>query len=199
MTDLPSTERLEPQGAVMTIDLDEATRPSAPAIPGATEQDRAAGRQLAAIHAAYLAELDALEGLLSAVERGEASAGAVSAAVGSLTLERNYRQFGTLCGRQCYVLTMHHTIEERHMFPAISARAAPGLLAVIERLQAEHVVVHQLLERLSEASLALGAQAGPAEFAATRDTFRALLKVVRSHFRYEETELAEAIGVYDAL
>ncbi|MFD1696945.1 hemerythrin domain-containing protein [Roseibium aestuarii] len=199
MTDLPSTERPGPQGVVMTIGLDEATRPSAPAIPGATEQDRAAGRQLAAIHAAYLAELDALEGLLSAVERGDASAGAVSAAVDSLTLERNYRQFGTLCGRQCYVLTMHHTIEERHMFPAISARAAPGLLAVIERLQAEHVVVHQLLERLSEASLALGAQAGPAEFAATRDTFRALLKVVRSHFRYEETELAEAIGVYDAL
>ena len=57
-------------------------------------------------------------------------------------------------------------------------------------------LVHELIDRLHEAAVALVSDPGAQQFAATCDIFKALEQTVRSHFSYEETELAEAIGVH---
>ncbi|MBW4980887.1 hemerythrin domain-containing protein, partial [Marinobacter adhaerens] len=71
---------------------------------------------------------------------------AVTDGVASMTLTENYRAFGTLCGRQCHLLQMHHDIEEGDMYPRL--RQSDGLRRVLDRLGAEHRTVHALLERI---------------------------------------------------
>ena len=57
-------------------------------------------------------------------------------------------------------------------------------------------MVHELIIRLGHAAEALVEDPNEANFADAAATYRKLEAVVRSHFRYEETELAEAIGYY---
>ncbi|MFK8042966.1 hypothetical protein, partial [Congregibacter sp.] len=59
-----------------------------------------------------------------------------------------------------------------------------------------HEVVNELIIRLNRAADALTENPSEAHFAHAAATFRKLEETVRSHFGYEETELAEAIGYY---
>ena len=67
---------------------------------------------------------------------------------------------------------------------------------MVAKLRAEHEVVHELLMRLEAAATALVEEPSEARFAEAAAVFRKLEAVIRSHFGYEETELAEAIGYY---
>ena len=100
-----------------------------------------------------------------------------------------------LCGQGCQMLTMHHNIEEHHLFPEIEGKAAP-FTALIARLREEHKVVHELLDRLAACSERLTRSPDAAGFAETRAVFAALHRAIQSHFGYEERELEAAIGVY---
>jgi iron-sulfur cluster repair protein YtfE (RIC family) len=179
--------------------IDEARRPRAPRIEGATPAHRARGRRLALIHRMHLEDLDLVGRLLGQVERGEAEAARLAETVRALEMTRNYRAFGTLCGRECQTLSFHHTAEDRQIFPQLAAAGSPGLRAVVAQLQAEHEVVHALIERLEAAADALVATPDATGFAEARAVFRALERVVRSHFGYEETELEEALGFYGVI
>jgi iron-sulfur cluster repair protein YtfE (RIC family) len=181
------------------LTIDEGRRPKAPRIEGATPAHRAQGRRLALIHRMHLEDLDLVGRLLGQVERGEAEAGRLADEVRALQMTRNYRAFGTLCGRECQVLSFHHTAEDRQIFPQLGAAGSPGLRAVIAQLQAEHEVVHALIERLEVAADGLVARPDAVGFAAAREVFRALEGVVRSHFGYEETELEEALGFHGVI
>lgn len=174
--------------------LDEASRPKAPPIPGATAMHRNRGLHLAEIHRWHLAEIDHLHAIMARIAEGAEAPGALAAAVPGLDMTRNFRAFGTLCGRECRVLTFHHDAEEMQIFPALEQAGSPGLAAVVARLRQEHLLVHHLIERLDRDADRLEAEPGPESFAAAGDTLRELTRVVRSHFGYEETELAEALG-----
>jgi hypothetical protein len=178
------------------LTVDYGTRPKAPKIEGATDEHRRRGRHLADVHKMYLRDIDEVGHILTQVESGARQASELAEAVQGLEMARNYRVFGTLCGRECHVLTIHHTIEDRQLFPVLAARGSTGLRAVVQRLQEEHLVVHELIERLEDAAMALMTAPGPDTFAEARETFRALERVVRSHFGYEETELEEALGYH---
>ncbi|MEO1306827.1 MAG: hemerythrin domain-containing protein [Pseudomonadota bacterium] len=178
------------------LSLDEATRPSAPKLPQVTETQREAGRHLAAIHRAYLSDMARIKMVLERIEAGDAPPEHLQQVVLSLDMAQNYRAFGSLCGQGCQILTMHHNIEEQSMFPGIERRAVEGIRAVVARLREEHKVVHALIELLQQASVDLIDTPSEATFAAASNAFTQLEAVVRSHFRYEETELEEAIGVY---
>ena len=89
-----------------------------------------------------------------------------------------------------------HDIEGGDMFPRIEAAGGGMFREVIAKLKAEHEVVHELIIRLDRAADALIDDPSAANFALAAATFRKLEEVVRSHFGYEETELAEAIGYY---
>lgn len=176
--------------------VDTGTRPKAPPIAGATEGDRVAGRHLAAIHRHYLMDLARITRLMERIEAGDAPPEALADIVLHSDMSRNLSAFGTICGQACHVLMMHHNIEEGHMFPGIEGPATEAIRAVVDRLKDEHQVIHELLDRLALAANALAEDASEGRFAEVQAVYLALLAAVQSHFRYEETELEEAIGVY---
>lgn len=180
--------------AELTVDF--GTRPKAPHLPAATETHRRQGRRLAAIHRMHLNDIGRIGILLDHIEAGEETPAALADAVRSLEMTENVRNFGVLCGRECQVLNFHHDAEEHGIFPQLEANGGAEIWAVVQRLRAEHEVVHELLTRLERAAMSLMFDTTQDNFANTRDIFRQLETVVRSHFGYEETELEEALGLY---
>ena len=176
--------------------LDETNRPKAPPIPGATAQHRQRGRHLADVHRMHLSHMDDVRRTLDQVAKGLAEPKDAAAAVGDLQMLRNFRMSGAMCGQQCGILNSHHTIEDRSLFPLLHAKGSEGLRKVVEKLQAEHLVVHALLEELEADAAALTRMPCEPAFRKLQATFARLDAVVRSHFGYEETELEEALGYY---
>ncbi len=82
------------------------------------------------------------------------------------------------------------------MFPRIEAAGGGKFREIVAKLKAEHEVVHELIMRLSHAAHVLSEAPSQTNFDEAAAIFRKLEEVVRSHFGYEETELAEAIGYY---
>ncbi|WP_111557744.1 hemerythrin domain-containing protein [Paracoccus sediminilitoris] len=178
------------------LSLDEAARPKAPPVPKATDRHRRQGRQLAAIHRHYLSEMAQIGAVLMRIEARDASPKHLKRIVLSLDMAENFRAFGSLCGRECQVLKFHHDIEGTDMFPRVEAAGGGMFREVVAKLKAEHEVVHELIIRLGRAADALAEDPSDQNFAQAATIFRKLEEVVRSHFGYEETELAEAIGYY---
>lgn len=108
----------------------------------------------------------------------------------------NYRRFGALCGQHCQIIEMHHSIEDQAIFPHLSAKSA-ALKPVIDRLIAEHEVVHALLLKLVDELQQLVSGPSPAQFARAKEVYEALEKLLISHFGYEEQEIGDALGVYE--
>ena len=178
------------------LSLDEATRPAAPPVPEAMDSHRHQGRQLAAIHRHYLMEIAQIAAVLARIEAGDSPPKNLKRIVLSLDMAENFRAFGSLCGRECQILKFHHDIESADMFPRIEAVGGGKFREVVAKLKAEHKVVNELIIRLGEAADALANNPNDANFVKAANTFRKLEEVIRSHFGYEETELAEAIGYY---
>ncbi|WP_299723156.1 hemerythrin domain-containing protein [uncultured Tateyamaria sp.] len=177
------------------LSVEAGTRPHAPALPNATGAQRAKGRQLASIHAHYLQDMARLAAVIDRIEAGVAPPAHLAQIVLASDMAQNFAAFGNLCGQGCQMLTMHHNIEEQHMFPEIEGKATP-FAALIARLREEHKVVHELLDRLAACSARLTRSPDAEGFAETRAVFAALHRAIQSHFGYEERELEAAIGVY---
>lgn len=178
------------------LSLDETARPKAPPVPEATDIHRRQGRQLAAIHRYYLKEMAQIGAVLARIEARDAPPEHLKRLVLSLDMAENFRAFGSLCGRECQVLKFHHDIESTDMFPRIEAAGGGVFRQIVAKLKAEHEVVHELIMRLGRAADILVEDPSAENFVQASNTFRKLEEVVRSHFGYEETELAEAIGYY---
>lgn len=178
------------------LNLNEAARLKAPTVLEASNRHRKQGQQLAAIHRYYLIEMARIGAILARIEARDAPPEHLKRIVLSLDMSENLREFGTLCGRECQVLKFHHDIENANMFPRIEAAGGGRFREIVAKLKAEHEVVHELIIRLNRAADELAENPSEAKFTHAAVTFRKLEEVVRSHFGYEETELAEAIGYY---
>jgi hypothetical protein len=156
---------------------------------------RRKGQRLALFHAMHLRELSKVRRAMAGVFAGEGTAEALLVTISSMQMFVNMRQFGNLCGAACEMLTGHHMIEDHYVFPALHGHTQ-GLNRVVERLRAEHLVVHELLVRLEAAASALITDPGSKSAKELRAEFSRLEKFVTSHFGYEQTELEEALGFY---
>ena len=178
------------------LTVDHGMRPKMPPLPAAQDHHRQKGRHLAAIHRMYLREMTQIGQFLDDIDAGRAAPAGLVNAIGGAKLVRNMQLFGTLCGRECQVLTFHHNAEEDMIFPQLNAQQIPALTQVVERLKTEHLVVHELLIRLDDAAQNLAADQTAEHYETARAIYKQLFAVVRSHFGYEETELQEALGLY---
>ncbi len=174
---------------------DDSTRPLAPKIDGVTEAQRWQGRRLALFHQMHLRELSKVRRAMAGVFAGEGTAEELLVTISSMQMFSNMRQFGNLCGAACEMLTGHHMIEDQYVFPALHGHTN-GLNRVVERLQAEHLVIHELLVWLEAAASALITDPGAKTAKILRAEFARLEAFVVSHFGYEQTELEEALGFY---
>ena len=176
----------------LNVEFDE--RPSMPALDNVTEAERRTGLHLAAIHRMHLRDMQRLANILEQVEHGAVSPAVFAQAVSKVELAHNIRMFGTMCGRECQVLTFHHDAEENMIFPQLEQQNIKALGRVVDRLKQEHLIVHELIKRLETAAQVLVQNPDDQKFAQTKATFEQLHNVVISHFGYEETELREALG-----
>jgi iron-sulfur cluster repair protein YtfE (RIC family) len=176
--------------------LDDDTRPRAARIEGVTARQRRHGKRLAMIHGLHLEQMDQVREIMKRIEAGEAKPAELSSAVSSMQMMANYQLFGNLCGRECRNLTFHHTAEDQIVFPSLAGRNE-GLTTVIERLAAEHRIIHQLLVQLEASVVEATETPGRESFMQLGEIFDRLDRVVRSHFDYEQNELEEAIGYFN--
>ena len=175
---------------------DDTTRPLAPRIIGVSPGQRRHGRRLSLFHEMHLREMSRVRRAMEQVFAANGSAEDLLTTISSMQMVSNMNQFGNLCGATCQILTGHHSIEDYHLFPHLLGKS-DGLNKVVARLQAEHLVIHDLLVNLAQAATALIQGPSGAYAKDLRASFGQLEGFVKSHFGYEQTELEEAIGFYN--
>jgi iron-sulfur cluster repair protein YtfE (RIC family) len=175
--------------------LDDSTRPKAPKIEGITPAQRLRGKRLALIHDYHLEQTNQVRWVMEQVEAGEESVATLLDAISSLQMTANYRLFGNLCGRECQMLSLHHTIEDESIFPVLQ-QGSEGLRKVVDRLSQEHSIIHRLLQTLEDNARNAVKEPSPETFSELKAAFLALERFVRSHFGYEQEELEEALGYF---
>jgi alkanesulfonate monooxygenase SsuD/methylene tetrahydromethanopterin reductase-like flavin-dependent oxidoreductase (luciferase family)/hemerythrin-like domain-containing protein len=174
---------------------DESTRPTGPAPDPArtySAQDQAAGQHLIDVHDALRAELAQLRDLVEQVAAGTTNPAAVRSFINRMTIRQNLWTLGTFCETYCRVVTHHHVLEDRSVFPHLRRQDA-GLGPVIDRLEEEHEQIADLLERVDRALVALVAAEDNGIDRVER-ALNLLTDALLSHFSYEERELVEPLA-----
>jgi alkanesulfonate monooxygenase SsuD/methylene tetrahydromethanopterin reductase-like flavin-dependent oxidoreductase (luciferase family)/hemerythrin-like domain-containing protein len=174
---------------------DETTRPTGPPPDPDrryTPDQQAAGRHLIDVHDALRRELTQLRDLIEQVARGEAEAATARSFITRMTIRQNHWTLGNFCETYCRVVTQHHTLEDRSVFPHIQ-RSDPALAPVIERLEEEHETIADLLERVDQALVALVSSQDDGIEGVHR-AVGILNDALLSHFSYEERELIEPLA-----
>jgi iron-sulfur cluster repair protein YtfE (RIC family) len=175
---------------------DEATRPTLGEPDGSrrfTPDQQAAGRHLIDVHDHLRAELERLREIIEQVARGHTDAAAARQHITRMTIRQNNWTLGTFCETYCRVVTQHHTLEDRSVFPHLR-RTEPALQPVLDRLEEEHVTISDLLERVDQALVALVDPAGDDGIDRVQATLDLLTDALLSHFSYEERELIQPLA-----
>ena len=172
---------------------DEGLRPTLPVYADATAHDQTSGSHLRAIHDMYRRGLAAVGEIVDLVVAGEAAPEDARAAVHGLGLTQAYQQLGSYCGQICTAVRTHHMLEDVALYPQLRA-AEETLHATLDRLTHEHEVIHEVLERLDAALVAVAADPSRLPFLAT--AYEHLWRLLESHFDYEEAAIGTALGVH---
>lgn len=156
-------------------------------------------RNLVAIHDHLRSELEQIDQAVQQVAEGELTPAAARSLISRMTVRQNHWTLGSFCASYCRIVTIHHAVEDAHMFPGVRA-AAPAVGAVVDRLEAEHQVIAGVLDRFDRALVDLVHEAGPAGPANVGITEIGSLaehlgQILRSHLAYEEDSLAQALAL----
>ena len=133
-----------------------------------------------------------MRSLVTQVEQGKVEADEVRSYINRMTIRQNNWTLGVYCESYCRIVTGHHTLEDRSVFPHLR-QSAPELVPVLDRLGDEHEVITELLERVDQSLVALvsGESGGIGQ---VREAVDLLTDALRSHFSYEERELIEPLA-----
>ncbi|WP_131104339.1 LLM class flavin-dependent oxidoreductase [Ornithinimicrobium sufpigmenti] len=180
------------------LEWDEASRPSAgppPDAPAAyTPAQLAAPQHLIDIHDHLREELTRVRQVVDQVRDGHLQVGQARSIINTMAMRQNTWTLGAFCQSYCRVVTGHHTLEDRSVFPHLR-RAEPGVAPVLDRLEEEHEVIADVLDRLDRALVRLADEEGYGvqgrqaldELSRSVDL---LTDTLLSHLSYEERELA---------
>ena len=159
-------------------------------------------RDLVAIHDHLRSELEQIEGAVHEVASGEMTPGEARTLINATTLRRNQWALGAFCASYCRLVTMHHSVEDAYLFPTLAV-SEPSLQPVLDRLEAEHVVIAGVLDSFDRALVDMVRRNGdpePGDPASGDGISRIatlateLSNLLRSHLAYEEDELADGLG-----
>ncbi len=178
--------------------LDDSTRPAPARFDNLTIAQRAPGRHLAMIHNHFRQNMEMLRDMIRQAAAGEVTPEELQKQAEAMPMWQNYRQFGALCGQHCQIINTHHSIEDQSIFPLLRERS-DVMRKIVDRLEAEHVIVHELLVRLVAALNDLVRTPGPSAFAAAKELYETLDRILLSHFGYEEESIGDALGVYEVM
>jgi alkanesulfonate monooxygenase SsuD/methylene tetrahydromethanopterin reductase-like flavin-dependent oxidoreductase (luciferase family)/hemerythrin-like domain-containing protein len=190
VTPTPPPERLLSDA----LPWDETSRPRVAAPEGATYDDsgRQQSRHLVDVHDHLRAELAQLRDLVDQVARGQLGVGVARTAINQMTMRQNSWTLGTYCESYCRVVTTHHTLEDVSMFPRLR-RLEPRIVPVIDRLQQEHHAIHDVLEQVDRALVAMVGDPDQ-DVSGVRRAVDLLTDTLLSHLAYEEEQLVEPLA-----
>ena len=179
---------------------DEASRPTYPLRPDPVEQ---AGYRPASwpcrstskdVHDHLRAELTQVRDVVEQVVRGHLAVGAARSAVNAMTMRQNNWTLGAYCESYCRLVTGHHGLEDTGIFPHLRA-SDPDAVPVIDRLEEEHEVIHDVLDDVDRALVALVADE-PGALGRLQHVVDLLTDTLLSHLAYEERELLHPLARY---
>jgi alkanesulfonate monooxygenase SsuD/methylene tetrahydromethanopterin reductase-like flavin-dependent oxidoreductase (luciferase family)/hemerythrin-like domain-containing protein len=173
---------------------DESDRPEAPPPPPGyrySQRGRLVSQHLVDVHNALRSELRQVRDLVEQVRVGAMDVENARSALNQLALRQNAWTLGAYCESYCRVVTQHHTIEDEGIFPHLR-RSEPGLAPVLDRLVSEHRVIHDAIEGVDKALIALAAE--PGDVSQLSEAVDLLTDVLLSHLAYEERVLLEPLA-----
>ena len=171
---------------------DESERPSGPEPdPDQTYPNQAGARQLIGVHDHLRAELDQIRDLVDQVRAGAIDPGEARSAINQMTMRQNNWTLGAYCESYCRLVTTHHTLEDEAVFPRLRQRD-PRLAPVLDRLAYEHTIIHDVLDQVDQALVALVTD--PDGMTALTAAMDLLSDTLVSHLSYEERELVEPLS-----
>jgi hypothetical protein len=174
--------------------LDESTRPQAPPLPpnyGDAAHAPEVGRHLVEVHDHLRAELKRLQDLFEQVRVGALSSADARGALNEMTMRQHSWALGAYCAQYCTLLTGHHSLEDQAVFPHLRSSQAT-LAPVIDRLEQEHLVIHEIVLALDRA-LVEHLNDG-STFELLQEALDRLSDALLSHLTYEEAQLVEPLG-----
>jgi alkanesulfonate monooxygenase SsuD/methylene tetrahydromethanopterin reductase-like flavin-dependent oxidoreductase (luciferase family) len=173
---------------------DESTRPLGPEPDPDqtyTARGQAEARDLVNVHNVLRGELAQIQNLIDQVAAGMLDAGTARSHINAMTIRQNNWTLGSFCESYCRIVTLHHSLEDRQVFPHLRD-SDPRLAPVLDRLQQEHLTIHDVLEGVDKALVTLVAT--PDGLTGLRAAFDLLSDTLLSHLAYEERTLLEPIG-----
>lgn len=173
---------------------DESERPTGPALDPDrvyTPHELATGQHLVQVHDHLRSELEQIRDLVEQVAAGSIGVGQARSHINTMTMRQNNWTLGVYCETYCRLVTTHHSIEDASLFPRLR-RADPALTQVVDRLQEEHLVIHDVLEGVDKALVAL--VDGSGDIDGLRAAVDLLDDTLLSHLSYEERELVEPLA-----
>jgi Hemerythrin HHE cation binding domain len=167
--------------------------PRRPAITNVSDTDGLAdvGDHLVEVHDHLRAELARLRQLVEQLRAGSIDAGHARSSINEMTMRQNDWTVGAYCASYCRFVTQHHAIEDAGVFPHLRT-AEPDLGPVLDRLAAEHIVIHDLLTALDRAFVAYVGT--PGNFTVLDAALEALDDTLSGHLAYEESQLVPALS-----
>lgn len=174
--------------------LDESTRPTGPALdPQRTysSYQLSSAQHLIEVHDHLRAELEQVRDLIEQVAAGSIGVGQARSHINTMTMRQNNWTLGTYCESYCRLVTTHHSLEDASLFPQLR-RSDPALVPVVDRLAEEHRLIHDVLERVDKALVALVDGSGSID--RLRASVDLLEDTLLSHLSYEERELVEPLA-----
>jgi len=137
-------------------------------------------------------DLAAVQGIAAAAAAGE-PAEQVRHDLSALQTSGPLLRLKANCLGYCQLVHSHHSGEDSLLFPAVR-RAAPHLAATIDRLEADHRAVSDLLDRIEAAAHDLGhVTTARARLVAALDLLSTHL---HDHLAFEERSLAPVLGTW---
>ncbi len=174
---------------------DESTRPTGPGPDPDrryTAAELASSQQLIDIHNHLRGELTQIRSLIDQVTEGALPPGAARQHINEMAVRANRWAVGAHCASYNYLVTTHHTLEDRAMLPGLR-RADSRLAPVLDRLSEEHGIIHHVLQRVDGALVDFVASSEEAGDALRRSIDQ-LSDALLSHLAYEERELVEPLA-----
>ena len=174
--------------------LDESERPTGPALDPDrtyTPYQLSSGQHLIDVHDHLRAELEQIRDLVEQVAAGSIGVGQARSHINTMTMRQNNWTLGTYCESYCRLVTTHHSLEDASLFPHLR-RADPALAPVVDRLEAEHRIIHDVLEGVDKALVALVDGSGSID--GLRAAVDLMDDTLLSHLSYEERELVEPLA-----
>jgi alkanesulfonate monooxygenase SsuD/methylene tetrahydromethanopterin reductase-like flavin-dependent oxidoreductase (luciferase family)/hemerythrin-like domain-containing protein len=173
---------------------DEEARPVAPPAPTGfryAPHGPEIGRHLIDVHGMLRDELQRIHDVIAQVKSGALSVAGARSALNETALRQNNWELGAFCANYCTRITQHHGLEDGQIFPHLR-RSDPGLVPVIDRLQEEHVIIHEVVEGVDRALIELVRSDG--DFTALQEAMDLLSDTLLSHLSYEEEQLVEPLA-----